>query len=133
MTLSAASVLCMGLAARTEAAPAAATPAAPKTRTALFNMYCYWTGEATLGRVPGVVAVQNILLAQEPLDAAPQVPMSGLELPRVVGISVVVGDPISLNDLRGTAGAAGQGQGQGPGGTPGLPTFVPVPVTPQGC
>ena len=85
------------------------------------------------GRVPGVVAVQNILLAQEPLDAAPQVDMSGLELPRVVGISVVVGDPISLNDLRGTAGAAGQGQGQGPGGTPGLPTFVPVPVTPQGC
>ena len=56
-----------------------------------------------------------------------------MELPRVVGISVVVGDPISLNDLRGTAGAAGQGQGQGPGGTPGLPTFVPVPVTPQGC
>lgn len=23
--------------------------------TATFSMYCYWTGEATLGRVPGVV------------------------------------------------------------------------------
>jgi hypothetical protein len=85
------------------------------------------------GRVPGVVAVQNVLLAQEPLDAAPQVGMTGLELPRVVGISVVVGDPISLNDLRGTAAAAGQGQGQGQGGTPGLPVFVPVPVIPEGC
>lgn len=55
MTLSAAGVLCMGIAARGEAAPANSTPAAPKTKTALFNMYCYWTGEATLGRVPGVV------------------------------------------------------------------------------
>jgi hypothetical protein len=61
MTLSAAGVLFMGLAARTPAAPPSSAPATPaasanaKTRTALFNMYCYWTGEATLGRVPGVV------------------------------------------------------------------------------
>lgn len=26
------------------------------TETATFSMYCYWTGEATLGRVDGVVA-----------------------------------------------------------------------------
>jgi hypothetical protein len=32
----------------------AAAPA-PRTETAVFSMYCYWTGEATLGRVPGVV------------------------------------------------------------------------------
>src|SRR6476660_6561875 len=57
MTLSAAGVLFMGLAVRTPPAPPNSTsaPAAPKTKTALFNMYCYWTGEATLGRVPGVV------------------------------------------------------------------------------
>lgn len=28
----------------------------PQIETATFSMYCYWTGEATLGRVPGVVA-----------------------------------------------------------------------------
>jgi hypothetical protein len=32
---------------------ASAAPA--RTETAVFSMYCYWTGEATLGRVPGVV------------------------------------------------------------------------------
>ena len=32
-------------------------PAAhPATETATFSMYCYWTGEATLGRVDGVLA-----------------------------------------------------------------------------
>jgi len=52
MTLSVAAVLSQGLAARALAAPPAASG---PTRTALFQMYCYWTGEATLGRVPGVV------------------------------------------------------------------------------
>ncbi len=28
----------------------------PVTETATFSMYCYWTGEATVGRVEGVVA-----------------------------------------------------------------------------
>ena len=31
-------------------------PAGTGTRTATFSMYCYWTGEATLGRVDGVLA-----------------------------------------------------------------------------
>jgi hypothetical protein len=36
--------------------PSTTAPATPaKTQKALFNMYCYWSGEATLGRVPGVV------------------------------------------------------------------------------
>lgn len=35
----------------------AETPEPSKTlQTATFSMYCYWTGEATLGRVDGVVA-----------------------------------------------------------------------------
>jgi hypothetical protein len=56
VTLSAAGVLSLGLAARTSgAAGVEPAPAPGKTRTALFNMYCYWTGEATLGRAPGVV------------------------------------------------------------------------------
>jgi hypothetical protein len=29
---------------------------APTVKTATFSMYCYWTGEATVGRVEGVVA-----------------------------------------------------------------------------
>lgn len=36
-----------------------AIPAIPgppaKTEKAVFSMYCYWTGEATVGQVPGVV------------------------------------------------------------------------------
>ncbi len=36
------------------AAPASA--ADQELETATFSMYCYWTGEATLGRVDGVVA-----------------------------------------------------------------------------
>lgn len=28
----------------------------PSPKTATFSMYCYWTGEATLGRVGGVIA-----------------------------------------------------------------------------
>ncbi len=32
-----------------------ATANAAETETATFSMYCYWTGEATLGRVEGVV------------------------------------------------------------------------------
>jgi hypothetical protein len=57
MTLTAASVLAAALVVPTRAAgQTAAAPALPaQTKTALFNMYCYWTGEATLDRVPGVV------------------------------------------------------------------------------
>lgn len=42
------------------AAPQDAAAAEPAKRarleTATFSMYCYWTGEATVGEVPGVVA-----------------------------------------------------------------------------
>ena len=41
----------------TSASPA--TPAHPaKTETAVFSMYCYWTGEAAVGQVPGVVSTR---------------------------------------------------------------------------
>ncbi len=42
------------LLATIHAAPALA--ADDELETATFSMYCYWTGEATLGRVDGVVA-----------------------------------------------------------------------------
>jgi hypothetical protein len=31
------------------------TSSPAKTERAVFSMYCYWTGEATVGQVPGVV------------------------------------------------------------------------------
>ncbi len=34
----------------------AAAAEAGEVETATFSMYCYWTGEATVGRVPGVLA-----------------------------------------------------------------------------
>ena len=48
-----AAVLCGGHAWTLAAAPAPAVPA--NRETAVFSMYCYWTGEATVGKVPGVV------------------------------------------------------------------------------
>jgi hypothetical protein len=51
-------VLCGGQAVTLAAQPAA-SPATPlATKTATFSMYCYWTGEATLGKTPGVVATR---------------------------------------------------------------------------
>lgn len=41
--------------ASTASAAPAQAPAQAPAATAVFSMYCYWTGEATLGRVPGVV------------------------------------------------------------------------------
>jgi hypothetical protein len=51
-------VLCGGQAVTLAAQPATPPAASPATRTATFSMYCYWTGEATLGKVPGVVGTR---------------------------------------------------------------------------
>lgn len=82
---------------------------------------------AQAGRVAGVEFVQPVLLAQDGTAVA-QVDLSGLELPRVLGISVTDGDPLSLDALRGTAAAGGAG-GTGTGGT----GTAQVPVIPQEC
>ena len=50
-----AAVLCGGHAWTLAAAPPAAPAAPANSETAVFSMYCYWTGEATVGKVPGVV------------------------------------------------------------------------------
>jgi hypothetical protein len=50
--------------------------------------------------------------------------MAGLELPRILGISVVAGDPLPLDSLRGVNAA------------PDVETrrrFLPVPVVPESC
>ncbi|MBO0794300.1 MAG: hypothetical protein J2P36_25585, partial [Ktedonobacteraceae bacterium] len=56
--------------------------------------------------------------------ATERIDLRGLELPRLVGISVSVGDPLDLDQLR--------GQGTLPTITP-RKKVVPVPVIPEEC
>jgi hypothetical protein len=52
------------------------------------------------GRTSGVEFVQDVLLAQSG-PAVAQVDLTGLQLPRVLGISVTNGPALSLDELRG--------------------------------
>jgi hypothetical protein len=89
---------------------------------------------AVASRVQGVLSVNNVLIAEGNLPASAQIGMRGLELPRVMGISVTVGEPASLEELRGQSslppGGAAGGDDDGEGG-PG--PFLPVPVIPEEC
>lgn len=81
---------------------------------------------AVASRVAGVQFVTQVQIAPGNDPVTTQINFSGLELPRVAGISVTVGDPVDLTSLR------GQGSTSGPGTSTGG-TFVPVPVVPQEC
>lgn len=78
---------------------------------------------AEVARVPGVTSVADVLLAEGSKAQSDTVDMAGLELPRVLGISVVAGDPISIDALRGDVSTP-----DAPG-----PRFLPVPVIPETC
>jgi hypothetical protein len=56
---------------------------------------------AEVARVPGVVSVADVLLAQGAGPAVESVGIEGLELPELLGISVAIGDPAPLDQLRG--------------------------------
>lgn len=91
---------------------------------------------AVASRVPGVLYVNDVKIAEGTKPSSTQIAMGGLELPRVAGISVALGDPLDLDQLRGQ-GAAGGGAG-GDGGTGGggggtTQRLVPVPVIPEEC
>ena len=79
---------------------------------------------AVASRVDGVDLVDPVLVtAGGPGDGSDPVPMSGLELPLVAGISVLQGDPLALSQLMGTAPPS-----------PSVPTtVVPIPVIPDSC
>ncbi|WP_028079979.1 baseplate J/gp47 family protein [Solimonas soli] len=79
---------------------------------------------AEVARVAGVAAVVDLLLASGGGAASASIDMVGLELPRVLGISVVAGDPLSIEALRGDASAASASSGR---------PRLPVPVTPENC
>lgn len=79
---------------------------------------------AVASRVDGVMLVTNVLVAHGTKDAAPEIPMRGLQLPRVMGISVVEGDPLDLALLRGAVTPVAD---RPPA------SFVPVPIIPEEC
>ena len=56
---------------------------------------------ATAARVPGVASVTGLLLCKGSEQAREEVRMSRLQLPEIKGISVQVGNPIPLAELRG--------------------------------
>jgi hypothetical protein len=64
---------------------------------------------AEAARTPGVVSVEDVLLARGARAATESVPLVGLELPEILGISVVAGTPLSLDLVRGTGAPAGDG------------------------
>lgn len=82
---------------------------------------------AETARVPGVTSVADLLLAEGTLAPADVVEMTGLELPRVLGIAVVVGEPQAIDALR---GGAATGSASGSGSTP---PSLPVPIVPETC
>ncbi len=81
---------------------------------------------AVASRVPGVSLVTKVLLAEGTEGDKDQVEMVGLQLPRVMGISVSVGEPLAIDELRGKSTQAAPGPGE-------APKLVPVPVIPEEC
>jgi hypothetical protein len=79
---------------------------------------------AVASRVDGVMLVTDVLVAAGTKDPAPEIPMRGLQLPQVMGISVGEGDPIDLALLRGAATPEPE--------RPAL-NVVPVPFIPKVC
>jgi Baseplate J-like protein len=78
---------------------------------------------AIASRVSGVFLVNDVFIAEGDKPKADQISMSGLELPRVMGITVTIGDPMDLDQLR----------GQTPPPVSTGSQVVPVPVIPEEC
>lgn len=81
---------------------------------------------AEAARVPGVTSVfEDVLLAGETGAGKAVIEMAGLELPRILGISVVAGEPLPIDSVRGdslvsdTVGTS--------------PALLPVPILPENC
>lgn len=83
---------------------------------------------AEVARVAGVTSVADVLLAEGNKAANDVVEMNGLQLPRLLGISVVAGEPQPLDLLRGTGSAGTGGTSDAVG-----PSLLPVPIVPETC
>jgi hypothetical protein len=76
---------------------------------------------AAVARVPGVARVTGLLLGNTAGDQIPTLPISGLQLPRLLGVAVRIGAPAPLSEVAGVpTGDAG-------------PRRLPVPIIPEEC
>jgi hypothetical protein len=75
---------------------------------------------AVASRVPGVAFVKEILLADADAKQYDQIPMVGLQLPQLLGLSVAVGNAVPVSQLRGTPSQQSS-------------VVVPVPIIPEDC
>lgn len=81
---------------------------------------------AVASRVQGVQLVSGVKIALGALPVQSNIPMTGLDLPLVAGMSVVMGDPVEIDQVRGQMGGPADG-------TTGKKKIVPVPVVPETC
>lgn len=79
---------------------------------------------AEAARVPGVVEVAEVLLSFGGGPTVLSVEMNGIELPEILGLSVVSGDPVDLASLRGDTGSSTPTAG---------PASLPIPVVAETC
>lgn len=81
---------------------------------------------AVASRVSGVMSVNGVFIAEGNNVPQGEILIEGLELPRVLGISVVNGDPVDMDELRGQTVVVSDGDGT-------KKKIVPVPVIPEEC
>lgn len=75
---------------------------------------------ATAARVSGVASVRQVLMGDADGTTRSSLALSGLDLPRLLGIAVARGPAVPLDELRGTA-------------APDVVQRLPVPVIPEEC
>jgi hypothetical protein len=82
-------------------------------------------------RVDGVLGVTGLLLGDSSGAQRDSVPLAGLQLPLIAGLSVSLGDPVPLGDLIGQGSGSGStDEGSGSGSTA---IRLPVPRVPENC
>jgi hypothetical protein len=89
---------------------------------------------AEVARVPGVLRVNGVALARgDGTELPTELPLLGLQLPRIAGLSVELGDPVAISALLGLAGGDGTGSGGTSGNSASAARVVPVPTVPPEC
>lgn len=85
-----------------------------------------------VARIEGVAGVAGLLLGDANGSRRDAVPMLGLQLPFIAGLSISLGDPVPLDELLGR-GSGGQDGTSGDGSGTGRKRRLPVPKVPEEC